>query len=99
MNIAWITHLVERLNRHDRAIAALQQKVQTMSQEITDLQAAQTAAADAAQRAAALIAAMQAKIVTLELQASDAMQIPPITAAMVASTQALDAAIAGVPAL
>ena len=35
MNIAWITHLVERLNRHDRAIAALQQKVQTMSQEIT----------------------------------------------------------------
>ena len=79
-----------------RKIATLTERNKAMSQEITDLKAAEVADAGVKQRAAALIAALQAKIVTLESQVADAAQIPPVTAAMVTSTQALDAAITAV---
>lgn len=76
-----------------------------MSQEITDLQNAQTANAAAVQGAVALIntlaqevASLKSQVATLTGQAADATQIPPITAALVNETNALTAAVAAVPA-
>jgi uncharacterized protein YlxW (UPF0749 family) len=102
---AWLRYLAKWCPRTDAAIINLTERIDIMSQEIVDLQAAVTAEQDATQKATAAIASLLAKVTdlqnqvaTLTAQATDAAQIPPITTAIQNDTAALNAAVATVPA-
>ena len=69
-----------------------------MSAEIDSLVGAQTAVENAAKAAEAKMKAMADEIAALKAAATDAAAIPPITAALQASADALNAAVAVVPA-